>query len=83
MAVFALRGQAHRAAQRRWQLSVGERYREFEFIPLRHLYGPRPRARVELTKQRLGEVSETARRLQLVFGPEPIGKVISVNGSAL
>jgi hypothetical protein len=30
-----------------------------------------------------GAASETARRSQLVFGPEPIGKVISVNGSAL
>jgi hypothetical protein len=33
MAVFALKGQARGA--RRYQLAVGERYREFEFIPLR------------------------------------------------
>jgi hypothetical protein len=30
-----------------------------------------------------GAASETACRSQLLFGPEPIGKVISVNGSAL
>jgi hypothetical protein len=36
MAVFALEGHARRAAQRRCQLTVGERHREFESTLLRH-----------------------------------------------